>query len=78
MWDLWWAKWHWDIFSPSPPFSPVSITPPLLHIHPCIIWGMDIGPVSQRDSLTPAQRHAEERSDIGFLAWELFGVLGYT
>jgi hypothetical protein len=17
MWDLWWAKWHWDRFSPS-------------------------------------------------------------
>jgi hypothetical protein len=32
-------------FSPSPSVSPVSIIPPLLHIHSCIIWGMDNGPV---------------------------------
>jgi hypothetical protein len=27
-------------------FSPVSIIPPPLHIHSCIIWGMDSAPVS--------------------------------
>jgi hypothetical protein len=27
-------------------FSPVIIIPPLLHIHSCIIWGMDRGPVN--------------------------------
>jgi hypothetical protein len=31
-------------------FFPVSIIPPLLHIHSCIIWGMDKGPVSYRSS----------------------------
>jgi hypothetical protein len=31
-------------------FSPVSIIPPLLHIHSCIIWGMDKGSVSGRSS----------------------------
>jgi hypothetical protein len=40
--------------------SPVSIIPPLLHIHSCIIWGMDNGPVSgpvpHGRSLTLSQR----------------------
>jgi len=48
MWDLWWAKWHWDTlflpvirFSPVgiiPPirFSPVGIIPPMLHTHFCL------------------------------------------
>jgi hypothetical protein len=31
-------------------YSPDSIIPPLLHIHSCIIWGMDNGPVSGRSS----------------------------
>jgi hypothetical protein len=31
-------------------FSPVSIIPPLLHIHSCIIWEMDRGPVSGRSA----------------------------
>jgi hypothetical protein len=26
-------------FSLSPLVSPVNITTPILHIHPCIIWG---------------------------------------
>jgi hypothetical protein len=29
-------------------FSPVSIIPPLLHIHTCMIWGLDNGPASGR------------------------------
>jgi hypothetical protein len=37
-------------------FYPVSVTPPPLHTHSCVIWGMNKGPVSspvpQRRSLT--------------------------
>jgi hypothetical protein len=28
------------------PFSPVNIIPPMLHIHTCIIRGMDNGPLA--------------------------------
>jgi hypothetical protein len=53
-------------FSPSHSVSPVSIIPPLLHIHPYIIWGIDNGPVNgsfaQRHSLTP-------RSNKGNTVW---------
>jgi hypothetical protein len=32
MWDLWWTKWHWDMFFPRVlRFSPVSLIPPVLH-----------------------------------------------
>lgn len=37
--DLWWTKWHWDVYW----LSPVNIIPPLLHMHSCIEWGMDKG-----------------------------------
>jgi hypothetical protein len=41
-------------------FSPVRIIPLLLHIHSCIIWGIDKGPVrgpvTQRHSLIPSQQ----------------------
>jgi hypothetical protein len=37
-------------------FSPVTIIPPLLHIHSCIIWGMDNRPVSCCSS-TETQSH---------------------
>jgi hypothetical protein len=37
-------------------FSPVSIIPLLLHIHACIIWGIDNGPVSGC-SFTPSQQY---------------------
>jgi hypothetical protein len=41
--------------------SPVSIVPPMLSIHLCIIWGMDSGPfsstVSRRHSMTPSQQY---------------------
>ena len=36
MWDLWWAKWHWDRFTPSTSIFPVYIIQPLLvnfHVH---------------------------------------------
>jgi hypothetical protein len=36
------------VLSPSPSVPPVSIIPPLLHIHSCIIWGIDFGPIPQR------------------------------
>jgi hypothetical protein len=32
-------------------FLLVSVTPPLLHIHSCIIWGLENGPVSRRTSI---------------------------
>jgi hypothetical protein len=39
-------------FYPSPSVSfLVNIIPPMLHIYSCIIWGMDIGPVSGRSSI---------------------------
>jgi hypothetical protein len=38
-------------FSPTPSVFPVSIIPPLLYIHSCIIWGMGKGPVRGRSSL---------------------------
>jgi hypothetical protein len=31
-------------------FSPASIIPPLLHIHSCIMWGLDSGLVRGRNS----------------------------
>jgi hypothetical protein len=37
-------------------FSSVTTIPPLLHIHSCIIWGTDNGPVSGRSS-TDTQSH---------------------
>jgi hypothetical protein len=33
-------------FCSNPSVSPVSIIPPLLHIHSCIIWRMENGPFS--------------------------------
>jgi hypothetical protein len=24
MWDLWWTKWHWGMFSPSTSVSPAN------------------------------------------------------
>jgi hypothetical protein len=40
-------------------FPPVSVIPPLFHIHLCVIWGMNKGPVSgqvsQGHSLIPSQ-----------------------
>jgi hypothetical protein len=39
-----------SVFSRTIQFSPVSIIPPLLHIHSCVIWGLDSGPVSDRSS----------------------------
>jgi hypothetical protein len=38
-------------FSPSSLVSPANIIPPLLHIHSCIIWGMDNGAVNGRSSI---------------------------
>jgi hypothetical protein len=35
-------------FPPSLPFSPVSINLPLLHIHSCVIWRTESGPVRGR------------------------------
>jgi hypothetical protein len=32
-------------------FSPVNISPLLLHIHLCVIWEMDKGPVSGHSSI---------------------------
>jgi hypothetical protein len=51
MWDLCWTKWHWDRFFSELFGIPVNIIPPLLHIHSCIIWGLDYGPVSGRSSV---------------------------
>jgi hypothetical protein len=33
MWNLWWAKWHWDRFFPPEyfGFSPVNVIPPVFH-----------------------------------------------
>jgi hypothetical protein len=32
MWDLWWTKWHWDMFFPEYfGFFRVNFIPPLLH-----------------------------------------------
>jgi hypothetical protein len=39
-----------QVFLPVLLFSPVSIILPLLHIHACIIWGLDKGAVSDRSS----------------------------
>jgi hypothetical protein len=35
----------WQVFLRVRRFSPLNIIPPLLHIHPCIIWGLDNGPI---------------------------------
>jgi hypothetical protein len=40
-------------------FSPVSVIPPLLHIHLSIIWGVDNGPVSGPVS----QKHSHAPKD---------------
>jgi hypothetical protein len=37
-------------FFPVLRFYPFSIIPPLLHIHSCLIWGVDKAPVSGRSS----------------------------
>jgi hypothetical protein len=51
-----WAKWYWNrLFFRVLRFSFVSISP-LLHIHSCIIWRMENGPVSGRSS-TETQSH---------------------
>jgi hypothetical protein len=43
---LWWTEWHYDrLFSEFFGF-PINIIPPMLHIHSCIIWGMDNGSFS--------------------------------
>jgi hypothetical protein len=38
-------------------FSPISIIPPLLHIHSCVIWVMDSGHVSRRSSIETVSLH---------------------
>jgi hypothetical protein len=47
-------------FSQKPSVSPVSIIPLIIHIHSCIIWGMDNVSVSGHSatehSLTPSQQ----------------------
>jgi hypothetical protein len=45
MWDMWWAKWHWDRFSSESFGFPVNNIPLLFYIHSCIIWGWTKGPV---------------------------------
>jgi hypothetical protein len=43
-------------------FSPVNIISLLLHIHSCIIWGMDNRPVSGRSStktVSPCRNHKQ-------------------
>jgi predicted metalloprotease len=61
-------------FSPSPSFSPVNIIPLLLHIHSCIIWGVDNGPVSgrnfHRDTISP---HSSNNKNKRALNSEEFG-----
>jgi hypothetical protein len=60
-----------QVFLPGLRFFPVSIIPPLLHIHLCISWGIDNGPVSglvpQRHSLAP---NTKEKSVNG--SWSCY------
>jgi hypothetical protein len=46
-WHLWWTESHRDsFFSQVLRFSPVSIIPPLLQTHSCIVWGWTVGPLA--------------------------------
>jgi hypothetical protein len=60
-------------------FSSVSIIPPLLHIHSCIIWGMDSGPVSGHSSTETQSHHTEtiknlSSSQEGLCSTEIVGL----
>jgi hypothetical protein len=65
MWDMWWAKWHWDRF------YPVSTIPSWLSI--LMTWGWTVGPlvaVVQRHSLTASMWTTTN------VEWLVFSVLG--
>jgi hypothetical protein len=52
MWDLWWTKWHWESFFCKLFGFPVSIIPPLPHIHSHIIWGQPSSTATQSPPFT--------------------------
>jgi hypothetical protein len=63
-------------FTPSPSVSPVIIIPPLLHIHSCIVWGLDNEPVSGRSSTETVSPHrnTDQSSFCSPSAtWEMYG-----
>jgi hypothetical protein len=49
-------------------FSSVNIIPPLLHIHSCITWGMDIGPVSGSSSTQTVSHHRSNKITVAVFA----------
>jgi hypothetical protein len=56
-----WTKWHWDRVFLFLGLSTVSVIPPWLHFHSCIVWKMDSRPDSGRNpqwySLTPWKQY---------------------
>jgi hypothetical protein len=65
IWDLWWAKWHWDrFFSLFLWFYLVSSIPQLLDRHSYIIWGMDSRPI--RGPVPQRHTHHDNKKTFGY------------